>query len=61
MINNYKNRYKNESVYILSYIKGENILISYGLISEINEENGINHKCNTDNESSGSLILSLKK
>ena len=60
IINNYKNKYKNESVYILNYMKGENILVSYGLISEINEENGINHKCNTDNGSSGSPILSLK-
>ena len=41
-------------------MKGKNILVSYGLISEINEENGINYKCNIDNGSSGSSILSLK-
>ena len=38
----------------------ENIVVSYGLISEINEKNGISHKYNTDKGSSGSLILSLK-
>ena len=58
IIINYKNIYKNESIYILNYMNGENV--SYGLITEINEENGINHKCNTDNGSSGSPILSLK-
>ena len=41
-------------------MNGESILVSYGLILEINEENGINHNCNTDNGSSGSPILSLK-
>ena len=41
-------------------MNGENILVSYGLLSEINEENGINHKCNIDKGSSGSPILSLK-
>ena len=45
---------------ILNYLNGENILVSYGLITGINEENGINHRCNTDNGSSGSPILSLK-
>ena len=60
IINKYKNIYKNESIYILNYMNGDNIVVSYGLISEINEDNGINHKCNTDNGSSGSPILSLK-
>ena len=41
-------------------MNGEKILVSYGLISEINENNGINHKCATDNGSSGYPILSLK-
>ena len=41
-------------------MNGENIVVSYGLITEINEEYGIYHKCNTDNGSSGSPILSLK-
>ena len=60
IIDNYRGIYRNESIYILNYMNGENILVSYGLITEINEENGINHKCNTDNGSSGSPILSLK-
>jgi len=60
IIKNYKNIYKNESIYILNYMNGENILVSYGLIAEINEGSGINHKCNTDDGSSGSPILSLK-
>ena len=60
IINKYKNIYKNASIYILNYMNGDNIVVSYGLISEINEDNGINHKCNTDNGSSGSPILSLK-
>ena len=60
IINNYKDIYKNQSIYILNYLKGENILVSYGLLSEINDENGINHNCNTDYGSSGSPILSLK-
>ena len=60
MINKYKKIYINKSIYILNYIKGENIIVSYGLISDINEENKINHLCNTDKGSSGSPILSLK-
>ena len=58
--NNYNSIYKNESIYILNYMNGENILASYGLITEINEENRIKHKCNINNGSSGSPILSLK-
>ena len=60
IINNYKNLYKNKSIYILNYKNGDKILVSYGLISEINEENGIHHKCITDTGSSGSPILSLE-
>ena len=60
IINNYKNIYKNESIYILNYMNGENILVSYGLLSKINEENGIKHKCRTDKFSSGAPILSLR-
>ena len=58
IIMNYKNIYENKSIYILNY--RERILVSYGILSEINEENGINHKCNTEKGSSGSPILSLK-
>ena len=60
IIDNYKNIYKNESIYILNYMNGERILVSYGLISQINEENGINHKCITGYGSSGAPILSLR-
>jgi len=60
ILDNYNNIYKNESIYILNYMNGENILVSYGIIAEINEEKGIKHKCNTDKGSSGSPILSLK-
>ena len=60
IINNYKDIYKNQSIYILNYLKGENTLVSYGFLSEINNENGINHICNTDYGSYGSPILSLK-
>ena len=60
IVDNYKYIYKNESIYILNYMNGENILVSFGIITEINEENGIKHKCNTDKGSSGAPILSLK-
>jgi hypothetical protein len=36
IIKNYRNIYKNESIYILNYMNGDNIVVSYGLISEIN-------------------------
>ena len=52
IIDNYKSIYKNESKYILNYMNGDKILVSYGIITEINENNGINHKCFTDNRSS---------
>ena len=60
IIYKYKNIYKNKSIYILNYLNGNNIVVSYGYISEINQKNGINHKCNTNKGSSGSPILSLK-
>ena len=60
IIDNFKDIYNNKSIYILNYLNGENIVVSYGLLTEINEENGINHKCNTSKGSSGSPILSLK-
>ena len=50
--------YKNKSIYILNYLKGENIHVSYGLISEVSKIQ-IYHLCNTDTGSSGSPILSL--
>ena len=60
IIANYKNLYENESIYIVNYLKGENIVVSYGLLGLIKSEYEINHKCNTDKGSSGAPILSLK-
>ena len=51
--------YKNESIYLLNYIKGKEIFASYGLLTSITESK-INHKCNTDTGSSGSPIILLK-
>jgi len=58
ILSNAKNMYINTSIYILNYLKGENIVVSYGLLTDINE-NGIIHKCDTDYGSSGAPILSL--
>ena len=60
IIDNYRNSYTKESIYILNYLKGENIVVSYGLLNEIKSDNEILHKCYTDIGSSGSPILSLK-
>ena len=54
-----KERYNNESLYVLNYPKGENMVVSYGLLNDI--DNGkISHLCSTDKGSSGSPIISLK-
>ena len=50
--------YNQKSVYILNYQEGNNILASYGIISNINN-NLIYHKCITKEGSSGSPILLL--
>ena len=42
MIKKLKNIYVNNSIYMLNYLNGENIVVSYGLLTEINEGNGIN-------------------
>ena len=47
-----------KSIYILNYPKGGNIVVSYGIISDL-QDNIINHKCNTEQGSSGSPIISL--
>ena len=52
-------RYKKESIYILHYPKGGNIVVSYGLLNDI-EDNYIYHLCSTEDGSSGSPIISLK-
>ena len=50
--------YSKESIYILQYPEGNDIVVSYGLTHSLNNEI-INHKCNTKEGSSGSPILSL--
>jgi len=46
-----------KSIYIIHYPK-DNILVSYGLMKNL-EGKKINHRCNTEDGSSGSPILSL--
>ena len=50
--------YKNISVYVLHYLKGDKIVVSSGLLEEINESE-IFHYCNTQVGSTGAPILSL--
>ena len=50
--------YWNQSVYALHYPKGKNIVASYGLITDL-AENNFHHLCNTDKGSSGCPILLL--
>ena len=52
------NLYKNESLYILNYMNGKDIVLSYGLLFKI-DKSKIYHRCNTNNGSSGSPILTL--
>ena len=49
--------YENESIYILNYIK--EMFVSYGILNDISG-NRINHKCSTDDGSSGSPIILLE-
>ena len=51
--------YKNKSIYIFHYPKGE-LSVSYGLIDNLNEGKIINLCCNTEETLSGSPILSLE-
>ena len=51
--------YIKESVYIIQYQKNHNVLVSYGIIKELNEYD-INHCCSTEKGSSGSPIISIK-
>jgi len=57
-LNNLDDRYKNESLYVLNYPKGKDIVVSYGLLNKIEDEN-IYHLCSTEGGSSGSPIISL--
>ena len=51
--------YKNASVYILQYPKGQNVMVAYGNINQIQDKKNICHTCYTEEGSSGSPILSL--
>lgn len=55
----YLEMYIKKSAYVIHYPKGDKIVISYGLISNINDQK-ILHLCNTDDGSSGGPIMSLK-
>ena len=55
---NLKNLYKNKSIYILNYPEEKNIVVSYGMLLNIKNEQII-HQCITKGGSSGSPILSL--
>ena len=57
--NNIELEYKNKSIYILHYPKGE-LSISCGVIKEIKNRKIIEHLCSTEEGSSGSPLLSLK-
>ena len=50
--------YRNKSIYILHYPKGNKSHVSYGLLSYINKGD-LNHYCSTEDGSSGSPVLSL--
>ena len=54
------NKYKDKTIYIPHY-PDENLSVSYGIISDIPEENKLyfQHKCITNIGSSGSPILNL--
>ena len=57
--NNEKVYYEQKSIYILNYLLGKNICVSYGILNKINKYDII-HICSTDNGSSGSPILNLE-
>ena len=49
---NLKNLYKNKSIYILNYPEEKNIVVSYGMLLNIKNEQII-HQCITKGGSSG--------
>ena len=55
----FNNLYKDDSLYVLNYLGGKEIVASYGIFMAI-KDSEIFHKCSTDNGSSGSPILSLE-
>ena len=56
---NFVDIFTKNSIYVLNYPKGKNIVASLGIINKI-ENNDIYHSCITDYGSSGSPILSLE-
>ena len=58
-LNNIEERYKNESLYVLNYPKGKDIVVSYGLLKIMKNEY-LYHSCSTEKGSSGSPIISLE-
>ena len=54
-----KDIFASSSLYTLNYTEGSNIVVSYGLLSQLNGKD-VNHLCNTKEGSSGAPILSLK-
>ena len=57
-LNNIEERYKNESLYVLNYAKGKDVVVSYGLLNKMENEY-LYHLCSTEGGSSGSPIISL--
>ena len=57
----YNELFIKKPIYILHYLNGKEILVSYGLFKEIDKTNKKNifHTCSTDDGSSGSPILLL--
>ena len=51
--------YNSKSIYILQYLYGKDIYVSYGYINKINEKKEIKYNCYTDKFSIGSPILNL--
>ena len=56
---NEKIYYEKKSIYILHYLLGRNIHVSYGFLNRI-DKHDIIHLCSTDNGSSGAPILNLE-
>ena len=57
--NNDKIYYEEKSIYILHYMHGKNVCVSYGILTKISKYDII-HSCSTDNGSSGSPIINLE-
>ena len=56
---NEKFYYEEKSIYLLHYIYGKNICVSYGILNKINR-NDISYICSIDNGSFGAPILNLE-